>query len=526
MKRLFFTTFLCLMGLFSLNAQIIDLEIPSNESILVELTDSGYNIYIWGKKKGFMSKKMGAISSGAEEVEVRTLEVRQLDAAGKVLSQENYTVRLKDVDGLGKYQVTDKSISESGAKVIATADDPTMKELKEKYPNCKQHTGGSIENNSYIKDTEAKFVGGGLLGSKKPYSLNIKGRLDATEVADFPTGNPKAEWKTNPSTMNYRGKGEIFFPVWYQFYDKKDRFAYIRDYKFVGYDEEAKVVEEKDVLFKVPHQVKNTVEVVGSESGTKGHLFVFSEMFGLGWKKVNPEPQKDVNVLYAFTNGKLSGPFEMKSRAKGDWPMSPAILTASQSKEGIRLLIPIAKSTKKGIPEDVLDEHLCKDGTAELVKNHKLAPMDRSMANEPLTSQFVASVREGAKYVAQFGDKGALYMGYSQTTVDNKTTYGDFLFWTVNADGSLRHMGRLGTGKAASTRAPRINLVNISDDNILIDYSLNKRWICNFETGKLSELKPDADMRIARVMKEGNTFYFIGRKNTGDGGWIIEKKTL
>ncbi len=534
MKKLFSLFLSMTLGMGFMFGQNITFEAPSTvfSGPFLEMTDDGFTLYSWYKRSGFMSKKIKGFSSGNEAVQVSFLEIQRFSKSGELLGKESHPVRMEDKGSLiAKYQVHEKSLRRGD--VIASEDDLTMKDLVKKFPNSLKHSGGGSTESAPANYVVVNVSGKGLIGSKKPYSITVEKNGEEVlnkEVPDIPTGNPKAEWKTLPESKFYRADEEsVVFPTWYRKYVKKDRMSSFKGFKLVGYDRDGKVLGDKELTFDVPHEIFRNVDIYDNTGIRKGHLFVLGELYGFGYKKANPEPNKDLNLVYWMDGeGKIHDAVELRARGKDDFRGSPTIAGAFQDENGLRLLIPAYKDKDKGVDEAALDEYLIKDGKSELVKTYKYEDILRNADGEK--NKFTAAKMKSYRTKLQLEDGGVLYAGCSTFTQDQKPVNGDCFYMITNADGSVRYIGEIKRGVQATQKAPGMQLEALEEGRVLVKIKNHgygiKLLVCDTKAGKFTPVKPKTEMDLKELMRKDDSIYFIGITDAEKGTWMIEEFKL
>lgn len=301
-------------------------------------TPDGMRVYLTMKRTGAVQTKTGPVlSGGMDKIWLSALGVVDFSKDFKVVNEEVTFLRPDKVtakeynllDGVGK-RITD-------AKVIATQDDCVKSnwDLLDKYPELKKEEeepevvrpkmyydntlnysmlGGKPKSFSMekytLKDEEKeneKSLLEQMFSSDRKYDKESK----SVDMESYRGSDKKNYWinmsspACDPKNGNvYTHHGHI---LWGEMGNKSNEF----EQETVVFDKDGKELNRTDIKFDLPHaldlrQLLFTETPEDNLYKVDGFAHVYKQNYGLGYKKLNPEPDKSARKFYQWdASGKL-----------------------------------------------------------------------------------------------------------------------------------------------------------------------------------------------------------------------------
>ncbi|MCB9282532.1 MAG: hypothetical protein H6563_00540 [Lewinellaceae bacterium] len=289
--------------------------------------DGGIRVFLFMKRTGAVQAKTGSLMSGGkEEVQLEALGVVDFSKDMKVVKEEVTFVKPKGAV-TKEYNILAEN-DPARAATIATQEDCTDKwGLLDKYPELKteeevkavvrpkMYYANSInysmlglkpkgfDKTIYTMKTEESEAEKGFLSKVLGTTVNYDKKNQSIDMDPYRNSDKKNYWIQASDPVCDPGTGMVYAHHGHVLLGEMGNRSQEFEQEFVVFDKEGKETARTEIKFEKPHAL-NLHQVLITETPADnlykvdGIVNVYKQNYGFGYKKLNPEPDKQTYKLY------------------------------------------------------------------------------------------------------------------------------------------------------------------------------------------------------------------------------------
>ena len=293
--------------------------------------DGGIRVFLFMKRTGAIQAKAGSLMSGGkEEVQLEALGVVDFSKDLKVTKEEVTFIKPKGVVSK-EYNILAEN-DPVRAATIATQEDCADKwDLLDKYPELKteeemkevarprMYYDNSItysmlglkpkgfDKTTYTLKTEGSETEKGFLSKVLSTGVNYDKKSMSIDMEPYRNSDKKNYWIQASDPVCDPKTGVVYAHHSRTIFGEMGNRSNEFEQEFVVFDKEGKETARTEIKFEKPHaldlhQVLLTETPEDNLYKVDGIVNVYKQNYGFGYKKLNPEPDKQTYKLYHWNH--------------------------------------------------------------------------------------------------------------------------------------------------------------------------------------------------------------------------------
>ncbi len=380
-----------------------------------------------GFREGYMlNHKDGFITgSNGEGVMVQSYIIVPLSKTFETKTPEIYNIKIQD----GSYRIVYKDATPlfiNREDIFSSHNlDKSLDEFYTLYPSAKESQDLRVKHKNV--SIISSFGGKGLTRPGPPYKFswteylpNANGLLIESQKWDKiieieNNVDDKEYWSPEKSHADYSNKMMIAVMQYVVKKDKSRVWEFAFNKKILLFNPQGEVLAEKDFRFNNPQQIVEIGVVQDLNEKSNDRMYVhFKELYGMGYKKVNPEPNKYAHKMIIMRGDGAVEELDFQATARD----GNIIDIVKSNNQLIMNFMNHGSRKDDGDTSDGLQKFIIGNGVVEkgsfiaaekfneffsLLENGKIGQLGEYLSDFPLTNDLFISVFQNKKMLTSGG---------------------------------------------------------------------------------------------------------------------------
>lgn len=427
--------------------------------------------YLLNDKDGFIE------GSQREGVLVRSYVIVPLTKSFETRTPEIYNIKMQDNPYRIVYKDAKPLFIEKDDIFSSDNLDKTLDEFYSLYPSAKESQNSRVKKKNV--SISSSFGGKGLTRPGPPYKFSwtesmpdadglfIESKKWEKVIEIENNADDKEYWSPEKSYADNSSKMMIAVMQYIVKKDKSRVWEFTFNKKLLLLDQQGEVLAAKDFSFNKPQQIVEMGAVQDLNEKLNNSMYVhFKELFGMGYKKVNPEPNKYAHKLIIMHKDGAVDELDFQATARD----GKIIDIVKSNDQLIMNFMNYGNRKDDGDTSDGLQKYVVANGVVEkgsfidkekfnefffLLKNGKIGQLGTYISDFSLTDDLLVSV---------FQNKKMLTSGESGTSFNQVN-----LVYRKKEDGSFVKIIGIGIPeKTILEKASEVELVELSNGKFVL----------------------------------------------------------